>query len=73
MTFKPSTNFPAGAVFKTTYGRKYIVLGGPWGDNRAVWYSVMDEHDDVVALQTERSLEGMQRLGKGKHAGKNGD
>lgn len=59
MAFEPSTKFKTGQEFVTSYDRKYTVLGGPWGDNAAVWYVVKDGNDGLVRLITERALEGM--------------
>lgn len=61
MANTPSTNYAVGDEFETSYGRKYTILGGPWGDNAAVWYAVLDQTDTLVGLQTERRLEGMTR------------
>jgi hypothetical protein len=58
MAFKPSTNFKNKTVLRTTYGREYEILGGPWGDNVAVWYVVRDLVDNLVRLETERQIEG---------------
>lgn len=58
MAFKPSTNFKNKTVLRTTYGREYEVLAGPFGDNRAVWYTLRDLTDNLVELVSERQIEG---------------
>lgn len=60
MVWKASTDFKNKTVFETSYGRRYEVLAGPFGDNVAVWYTMRDLTDNVVTLQTERQIEGWQ-------------
>lgn len=52
-------------LVKTSYGRVYRILGGPYTGNNGTFYVVEDVHDGIIDLKSKGIVDGLEDAGEG--------